>query len=303
VYGRYLRANIALHPPDWLVFNNWFNIKQFVGLKWHLDYKWNLFDHVGDLSSFDFRNKEAFKPRQGLARCYTPSRDFPKHQGVRQHDEMATCDSTAYQSHDNVVNTLAGLAQGTGRLASDRPGFQAGSAPRVSATPVQYMDAPRVNIKKPWKYATIARHHRTREEFKLERRCYEAAFMTCAFDPDAPVVVLVVRSVLCCVGVVLLCSVALFDRRFILICPRAGDTPPPIGCRYIMGKQGASCIEACATLGGATCDSDGFYGLNSCDELRTRFVMCRTNQCIRSLGSDQPAVLVSENKCLVNRYD
>ena len=127
------------------MFNNWFNIAQFEGLHWHLDYKWNLFDHVGDLSSFDFRNKQEFKPRQGLARCYTPSRDFPKHQGVRQHDEVATCDSKAYQAHDSVVNTLAGLAQGTGRLASDRPGFQA------SATPVQYIEAPRVNIKKPWK--------------------------------------------------------------------------------------------------------------------------------------------------------
>ena len=190
------------------MFNNWFNIKQFVGLKWHLDYKWNLFDHVGDLSSFDFRNKQAFAPRQGLARCYTPSRDFPKHQGVRQHDEMATCDSTAYQAHDNVVNTLAGFAQGTGRLASDRPGFQAGSAPRVSATPVQYMDTPRVNIKKPWKYVTIARHRRTREEFELERRCYETAFMTCSRDPDAPVVVCLLCW-LCSVVLVLYCCAVL----------------------------------------------------------------------------------------------
>ena len=62
----YFLEKLAKTPPDWLIFEDWFPV-----MTDRLEYRRNLFVHVGELSSFQFRNDADFARRIDLPECYT----------------------------------------------------------------------------------------------------------------------------------------------------------------------------------------------------------------------------------------
>eukprot|EP00899_Mesostigma_viride_P023009 jgi/Mesvir1/3893/Mv19839-RA.1 len=81
-------------------------------------------------------------------------------------------------------------------------------------------------------------------------------------------------------------------------------TVVPATVVIVLGRQGASCDEACATST-KKCYAAHFHAINSCDKLREMFAC--TAGCTTSFGPDQPCEIVGDapaafkpNTCLVN---
>ena len=106
---------IQLMPPDWLIFEKW-----FPGKTSRLEFRRNLFVHVGELSSFQFRNDADFERRVDLPECNAEN-DYFHEKKVPVNEDLHPCEpGTSAASFSNKFAKYRTMVMRANKVALDK---------------------------------------------------------------------------------------------------------------------------------------------------------------------------------------